>query len=126
MNGVGKMTIEQAIHKMEFMRDGYIKLLAEKVKDGIFIGNGATGEWSADAPPLDAYKEHIEACSMAIDAMIDQKYKIETREVTRCKDCVFMRTKIPPNRRWDWCSKMAMTVKENDYCSFAEKEEDET
>lgn len=63
---------------------------------------------------------------MAIDAMIEQKNKIETGEVIRCKDCVFMRTKIPPNRRWDWCSKMDMTVKENDYCSFAEKEEDET
>lgn len=122
MNEVGKMTIEQAINKMEFMRDGYAKLLAEKVKDGIFIGDGATGEWSADAPPLDAYKEHIEACSMAIDAMTYQKQRIETEEVIRCKDCVFMRTKIPHNRRWDWCFKMAMTVKENDYCSFAEKE----
>lgn len=120
-----EMTTEQAIHKIEFMRNGYEKLLTEKVKEGFFIADGVSGEWRAEEPleePLfDAYKEHIEACGMAIDAMIEQKYKIETEEVTRCKDCVFMRTKIPPNRRWDWCSKMAMRVKEDDYCSFAER-----
>ena len=63
------MTIGEAIHKMEFMRDGYRRLLAEAVRKGTILGEGVEGYWEADTPMNEIYKAHIEACQLSILAL---------------------------------------------------------
>lgn len=63
------MEINRAIHKLDFMRSAYQKLINEKVDEGRFVGTDITGTWKADTPLDDAYKEHIEAITLAISAL---------------------------------------------------------
>ena len=63
------MTREEAIHKMEYSKRAYQMLIDEKVQEGVLVGQGINGEWSADTPIIDAYKDMLEACEMAIKAL---------------------------------------------------------
>lgn len=63
------MTVKDAIHKMEFMKRGYQKLLEQKVKDGTVLGEGIEGHWEANTPLTEIYQAHIDACEMAIIAL---------------------------------------------------------
>ena len=63
------MTIKDAIHKMEFMRAGYIKLRDQNVMDGTVLGEGIKGHWKSDTPMSEIYQAHIDACEMAIEAL---------------------------------------------------------
>lgn len=63
------MTREEAIHKMEYSKRAYQMLIDEKVQEGILVGQGINAEWSADTPIIDAYKDMLEACDMAIKAL---------------------------------------------------------
>lgn len=67
------MTKEEALHKLEFMRNAYQKLIDENVDEGMFVGTDVTGTWKADAPLNEAYREHVEALDMAISAMEKQE-----------------------------------------------------
>lgn len=66
------MEIKEAIHKLKFMRDGYLKLITERVSEGTLVGTDITGTWSADTPLTEVYKAHVEACNMAISALEKQ------------------------------------------------------
>lgn len=63
------MTVKDAIHKMEFMKRGYQKLLEQKVKDGAVLGDDIEGYWEANTPLTEIYQAHIDACDMAIIAL---------------------------------------------------------
>lgn len=65
--------INRAIHKLDFMRSAYQKLIDEKVNEGIFVGTDVTGTWKADTPLDDAYREHIEAITLGISALEKQE-----------------------------------------------------
>ena len=67
------MTTEEALHKLEFMRNAYQKLIDENVDEGRFVGTDVTGTWKADAPLNEVYMEHVEALDMAISAMKKQE-----------------------------------------------------
>lgn len=63
------MTREEAKHKLDFMKKAYQKLIDEKVDSGKLVGDGVRGEWKAEAPLDEAYKDMIEALDMAIKAL---------------------------------------------------------
>lgn len=63
------MTVKEAIHKMEFMKRGYQKMLEQKVKDGAVLGDGIEGYWEANTPLTEIYQAHVDACGMAIIAL---------------------------------------------------------
>lgn len=63
------MTIGEAIHKMEFMKAGYIKLRDQSVMDGTVLGEGIKGHWSSDTPMSAIYQSHIDALEMGIEAL---------------------------------------------------------
>lgn len=63
------MTIKEAIHKMEFMKMGYQKLLEQKVKNGTVLRDDIEGYWEANTPLTEIYQAHIDACGMAIIAL---------------------------------------------------------
>jgi len=71
------MTKEEALHKLEFMRNAYQQLIDENVDEGRFVGTDVTGTWKADTPLNEVYSEHVEALDMAISAMKKQK-EVET------------------------------------------------
>lgn len=63
------MTKEEALHKLEFMRNAYQKLIDENVDEGRFVGTDVTGTWKADTPLNEAYRKHVKALDMAISAI---------------------------------------------------------
>lgn len=63
------MTVDEAKHKMDFLKKAYQKLIDEKVDSGKIIGDGVMGEWKAETPLDEAYKDMIEALEMAIKAL---------------------------------------------------------
>ncbi len=67
------MTTEEALHKLEFMRNAYQKLIDENVDEGRFVGTDVTGTWKAETPLNKVYAEHVEALDMAISAMKKQE-----------------------------------------------------
>lgn len=69
------MTKEEALHKLEFMRNAYQQLIDENVDEGRFVGTDVTGTWKADTPLNKVYAEHVEALDMAISAI--KKYEEE-------------------------------------------------
>ena len=71
------MTKEEALHKLEFMRNAYQKLIDENVDEGRFVGTDVTGTWKSDTPLNKVYAEHVEALDMAISAMKKQE-EVET------------------------------------------------
>jgi hypothetical protein len=72
------MTIDEAKHKLEFLKKAYQNLIDEKVDSGKLVGNGVRGEWKAETLLDEAYKDIIEALDMAIEALEQQP----------CEDCV--------------------------------------
>ena len=67
------MTKEEALHKLEFMRNAYQQLIDENVDEGRFVGTDVTGTWKADTPLNKVYAEHVEALDMAISAIKKQE-----------------------------------------------------
>ena len=63
------MTIKEAIHKMEFMKLGYMRLCDQSVVDGTVLGEGIKGYWKANTPMSEIYTSHAEACQLAILAL---------------------------------------------------------
>lgn len=74
------MTREEAKHKLDFMKKAYQKLIDEKVDSGKLVGDGVRGEWKAEAPLDEVYKDMIEALDMAIKALEQQQ-----RDCNTCK-----------------------------------------
>lgn len=72
------MTIDEAKHKLDFMKKAYQKLIDEKVDSGKLVGDGVSGEWKAETPLDEAYKSMIDALEMAIKAL----------EPQYCGDCI--------------------------------------
>ena len=66
---MNSMEIKDAIHKMHFMKQGYQRLLEERVKDGSVLGYGIKGYWEASTPMTEIYQAHIDACDLAITAL---------------------------------------------------------
>lgn len=48
---------------------------------------------------------------------------VDAIEVIRCKDCVYYNV---PNGMTDWCDVWGNIAREDDFCSYAERIEDET
>ena len=67
------METKEALHKLEYMRDAYQKLIDENVDGGRFGGTDVTGTWKADTPLNEVYREHVEALDMAISALKKQE-----------------------------------------------------
>ena len=63
------MTNEEAIHKLEYSKMAYHKLIDEGVDNGRFVGDGVEGEWKSDTPLNKAYNDMIEALDLAIKAL---------------------------------------------------------
>ena len=84
------MTNEEAKHKMDFLKKAYQKLIDEKVDSGKLVGDGVMGEWKAETPIDEVYKDMIEALDLAIKALEQQ----------------------PKTGRWIWKSGKMI-----DYCS---------
>ena len=84
------MTKEEALHKLEFMRNAYQKLIDENVDEGRFVGTDVTGTWKADTPLNEVYREHVEALDMAISAIKKQE---EMEPVVHFKNGFYYATK---------------------------------
>ena len=84
------MTKEEALHKLEFMRNAYQKLIDENVDEGRFVGTDVTGTWKADTPLNKVYAEHVEALDMAIAAIKKQE---EMEPVVHFKNGFYYATK---------------------------------
>ena len=84
------MTKEEALHKLEYMRDAYQKLIDENISVGEFVGDGVTGTWKSDTPLNEVYREHVEALNMAISAMKKQE---DEKRVTCIEGGVYYATK---------------------------------
>lgn len=84
------MTKEEALHKLEFMRNAYQQLIDENVDEGRFVGTDVTGTWKADTPLNEVYREHVEALDMAISAMKKQE---DEKRVTCIEGGVYYATK---------------------------------
>ena len=84
------MTKEEALHKLEFMRNAYQQLIDENVDEGRFVGTDVMGTWKADTPLNEVYREHVEALDMAISAMKNQK---EEKPVVHFKNGFYYATK---------------------------------
>ena len=84
------MTKEEALHKLEFMRDAYQKLIDENVDGGRFVGTDVTGTWKADTPLNEVYREHVEALDMAITAIKKQE---EVKPVVHFENGFYYATK---------------------------------
>ena len=63
------MTNEEAIKKMEFLRNAYKKLIDEGVDNGRFVGTGVEGQWKSSTPLNKCNADLCEACEMAIEAL---------------------------------------------------------
>ena len=63
------MTVEEAIHKLEYSKKAYQTLIDEKVDSGKLVGDGVRGEWKAETSLNEVYKSMIEALDMAIKAL---------------------------------------------------------
>lgn len=72
------MTVQEAKHKLDFMKKAYQKLIDEKVDSGKLVGDGVRGEWRAETSLDEAYESMIEALDMAIKALEQQP----------CEDCI--------------------------------------
>lgn len=84
------MTKEEVLHKLEYMRDAYQKLIDENVSEGGFVGDGITGTWKSDTPLNKVYAEHVEALDMAITAIKKQE---EVKPVVHFKNGFYYATK---------------------------------
>ena len=84
------MTKEEALHKLEFMRNAYQQLINENVDEGRFVGTDVTGTWKADTPLNKVYAEHVEALNMAITAIKKQE---EEKPVVLSKNGFYYATK---------------------------------
>ncbi len=89
------MTDKEAMHKLEFMRNAYQKLIDEKVNFGVLVGTDVTGTWKAETPFDDACQNIIESLTLAIAALDKQiprrkleKYQYNENLFTlRCPTC---------------------------------------
>lgn len=79
------MDNREAIHKLEFMRNAYQKLIDEKVDSGRLVGTDVTGTWKAETPLNDAYQEHIDALTLAIAALEQQERNRWCHAVSVCQ-----------------------------------------
>ena len=61
--------LEKAKHKMDFLKKAYQKLIDEKVDSGKLVGDGVMGEWKAETPIDEAYKDMIEALDLVIKVL---------------------------------------------------------
>ena len=67
------MTNDDCIHKLDFLIGGYQRLIDENVSNGVVVGTGVRGTWTASTPPIEAYLDMIEALQMAKETM--RKYQ---------------------------------------------------
>lgn len=52
------------------------------------------------------------------------KNKADVVEVVRCKDCIYYKSNCCFNRQWDFESSVEVPlVRENDFCSYGERRE---
>ena len=106
------MTKEEALHKLEFMRNAYQKLIDENVDEGRFVGTDVTGTWKADTPLNKVYAEHVEALDMAISALEEKE-----RNKVRCDECKHKRG----GSGFYECSLHGWRVKRFDSCGDGER-----
>lgn len=78
------MTVDEAKHKMDFLKKAYQKLIDEKVDSGKLVGDGVMGEWKAETPIDEAYKSMIEALEIASKAL-DQISHLKDRPCEACE-----------------------------------------
>ena len=57
---------------MHFLKKAYQKLIDEKVDSGKLVGDGVRGEWKAETPLDEVYKDMIESLDIAIKALEQQ------------------------------------------------------
>lgn len=69
-----EMTIEDCIHKLDFLIGAYQKLIDENVANGEVVGTGVRGTWTASTPLNKAYSNMIEALQIAKDTL--RKYQM--------------------------------------------------
>ena len=74
------ITTEEAKHKLNFLKKAYQKLIDEKVDSGKLVGDGVRGEWKAETPLDEVYKDMIELLDLAIKALEQQPKWIPCEE----------------------------------------------
>ena len=79
------MTVEEAIHKLEYSKKAYQTLIDEKVDSGKLVGDGVRGEWKAETSLNEVYKSMIEALDMAINAL-EARACCRRKEAKKCKE----------------------------------------
>ena len=84
------MTVDEANHKMDFLKKAYQKLIDENVDSGKLVGDGVMGEWKAETPLDEAYKDMIEALDLVIKALEQQP----------CEDAISRQAAIDVVRKW--------------------------
>ena len=66
------MTNEEAKHKLVFLKKAYQKLNDEKVDSGKLVGDGVRGDWEAETPLDEVYKDMIESLDFVIKVLEQQ------------------------------------------------------
>ena len=117
------MTREEAIHKMEYSKRAYQMLIDEKVQEGVLVGKGINAEWSADTPIIDAYKDMLEACDMAIKALEQEPktghweygYVFADGNYCKCSECKEIIKCIYPMHYCPNCGCRMVELQESDH-----------
>lgn len=87
------MKYEEALEKIDFLLGGYQMLIDENIGNGAVVGHDVRGTWKADTSCIDAYKDLINACETAKQALEKQipkkplKIKGEYKDEFICPAC---------------------------------------
>ena len=106
------METKEALHKLEYMRDAYQKLIDENVSEGGFVGDGITGTWKSETSLKDVYRGHVEALNLAISALEEKE-----RNKVCCGECKHKRG----GSGYYECSLHGWRVKQFDSCKDGER-----
>ena len=72
------MTREEVLKSLTTIRDGYLRLIDEKVDSGKVVGtDGLRGEWKSNTPLDDIYRHSAEALDMAIKVLEQNPKRIK-------------------------------------------------
>lgn len=69
------MTNEEAIKKIEFVKNGYKLLAQSEVSSGIILGEDVEGVWESDKPLKLVYDDIIKALDLAIELLENPSIK---------------------------------------------------
>ena len=89
---------------------------------GVMYDNGEY--WKVCYPWNENCLSEIDRMAIKLCDLEDEMEQEKKVEVVRCKDCIYYKSNCCFNRQWDFESSVEVPlVRENDFCSYGEREE---